>query len=247
MPAVWHVSSLVTYPAPLTTARDTQTIVSPASAKKQTRRTQAERRATTRTALLDAAVDCLVEDGYAKTTTRRIAQRAGVSRGALQHHFSSKAELLGDTIGHIRAKWASEMLAQGVPATPSIRERHEQLLDRMWRLYRGPLFQALLELGFAARTDPELRHQIVGAHGEMGRWNATGIPVFFPEFADRPELAQLLATGQATMRGLALAGLAGEWDPDEAWPETRAHIMAMHAQVLDDPELSPQPQRQRAP
>ena len=41
------------------------------------------------------------------------------------------------------------------------------------------------------------------------------------------------------MRGLALMGLAGEADPDPLWPTTRAHIMAMIAQVLGDPELSP--------
>jgi AcrR family transcriptional regulator len=211
----------------------------PASVGKRKRRTQAERRVATRTALLDAAIDCLVEDGYARTTTRRIAERAGVSPGALQHHFASKAELLGETIGHIRANWASEMFAQEMPSSPSIRKRHEQLLDRMWRLYRGPLFQALLELAIGARTDPELRKHIVGAHDEVARWIAIGIPVLYPEYVDRPELAQLIATGQATMRGLALAGLAGEADPDKAWPATRDHILAMSAQVLGDPELSP--------
>jgi hypothetical protein len=41
------------------------------------------------------------------------------------------------------------------------------------------------------------------------------------------------------MRGLALVGLAGEADPDKAWPATRDHILAMNAQVLGDPELSP--------
>src|ERR1700726_1497854 len=128
----------------------------PASKPKR-RRTQAERRAATRAALLDAAIECLVEAGYAKTTTGRIAERAGVSPGAVQYHFSSKAQLLGETIGHLRAKVAGEMFtfARSLSA-PSIRERHEQLLDRMWRIYRGPLFVALLELGMGARTDPEL-------------------------------------------------------------------------------------------
>jgi AcrR family transcriptional regulator len=222
-------------------ARDTQTMATqPASARKRGRLTQAERRETTRTALLDAAIDSLVEKGYARTTTRRIAERAGVSPGALQHHFSSKAELLGETVGHLRARWATEMFAfaQGL-STSSIRERHEQLLDRMWLLYRGPLFVALLEVGIGARTDPELRKRIVGAHDEAARWNETGAAILYPEFADRPELAQLIATGQAIMRGLALAGLAGEWDPDEAWPATRDYILAMNAQVLGDPELSP--------
>jgi AcrR family transcriptional regulator len=211
----------------------------PASAEKRARRTQAERRAMTRTALLDAAVASLVEDGYARTTTRGIAQRAGVSPGALQHHFVSKAELLGETVRHIRAKWASEMFAQGVPDTPSIRLRHEQLLDRMWAQYTGPLFQAMLELAIGARTDANLRAQLVGAHQEMAQWNVRAAPILFPELADRPELLPLIATGQATMRGLALMGLAGEVDPDEAWPSTRAHILAMNAQVLGDPALSP--------
>jgi AcrR family transcriptional regulator len=222
-------------------ARDTPNVAaSTTRTKKPERRTQAERRETTRTALLDAAIDCLVEHGYANTTTRRIAQRAGVTPGALQHHFASKAELLGATVGHLRAKVASEMFtfAQGL-STPSIRRRHEQLLDRMWRIYRGPLFVALLELGMGARTDGELRNHIVGAHGEMARLNETGAAIMYPEFADRPELAQLIATGQATMRGLALAGLAGEWDPDEAWPATRDYIIAMTAQVLGDPRLKP--------
>jgi hypothetical protein len=58
------------------------------------------------------------------------------------------------------------------------------------------------------------------------------------ELADPPELLPLIATGQATMRGLALMGLAGEVDPDEAWPTTRADILAMNAQVLGDPALS---------
>jgi AcrR family transcriptional regulator len=187
---------------------------------------------------LDAAIDCLVEEGYAKTTTRRIAQRAGVSPGALQHHFASKAKLVGETLHHIRARWASDMLAQGVPDTPSIQLRHEQLLDRMWAQYRGPLFQALLELAIGARTDPKLRAQLVGAHQEMARWNEQVAPVLYPEFADRPELLPLIATGQATMRGLVLIGLSGEADPDEVWPTTRAHIVAMNAQVLGDPSLS---------
>jgi AcrR family transcriptional regulator len=219
-------------------ARDTQTIASTASSKKHKRRTQAERRATTHTALLDAAIDCLVECGYAKTTTRRIAERAGVTPGALQHHFASKTALLGELIGYMRAKSMSEMFAEGVPNTRSVRKRQELLLDRMWRIYRGPLFTALLELGIGARTDPELLQHIAGSHDEMGRLNAIAAPILFPEHAERPELIPLIGSGQATMRGLALVGLAGEADPDQLWPATRAHIMAMNAQVLGEAELS---------
>jgi AcrR family transcriptional regulator len=222
-----------------TPARDTQTIASPSSAKKHKRRTQAERRAATHTALLDAAIDCLVEYGYAKTTTRRIAERAGVTPGALQHHFASKVALLGELVGYIRAKTMSEVFAEGVPSTPSIRKRHELLLDRMWRVYRGPLFTALIELAIGARTDPELLQHAAGTHDDIDRLNAMAAPILFPEHAERAELVPLIGSGQSTMRGLALLGLAGEADPDALWPTTRAHILAMLAQVLGDPELSP--------
>jgi AcrR family transcriptional regulator len=215
--------------------------------QKDRRRTQAERRAITRTALLDAAIGCLVDYGYANTTTRRIAERAGVTPGALQHHFASKAELLGELVGYIRAKSASEVFAAGMPKTRSIRKRHELLLDRMWRIYRGPLFTALVELGIGARTDPELLQRTAGARDEVARWNAIAAPILYPEHAERPELIQLIATGQATMRGLALLGLAGETDPDPLWPATRAYIMAMAAQGLGDPELAPRPPRRRVP
>src|SRR5579871_1588533 len=92
------------------------------------RRTQSERREATRLALLDAAADCLVELGYARTTTRRVAARASVTPGALQHHFSSKAELLRATVSHIRSLWAGEILAFR-PDAESLKGRHEQLLD----------------------------------------------------------------------------------------------------------------------
>jgi AcrR family transcriptional regulator len=225
---------------PITSERDTPSVAAAkVSVEKRPRRSQAERRAATRTALLDAAIACLVEEGYANATTRRIAERAGVTPGALQHHFASKTELLGETARHIRAKWAGEMFAQRLPRSRSLRRRHELLLDRMWSLYRGPLFEALLELTVAARTDRELRKHVVRAEYSLGRWIETGAVILYPEFADRSELIELIVTGQAAMRGLALTGLAGEADVDKVWPTTRNHILAMNAQVLGDPDLSP--------
>src|SRR5262245_8806139 len=66
--------------------------------ERRSRRTQAERRAHTHGALLDATIACLVERGYSRTSTNDIIRVAGVSRGALLHHFASKAELLGAAV-----------------------------------------------------------------------------------------------------------------------------------------------------
>ena len=48
----------------------------------------------TRTTILNAAIDCFYELGSAPTTTERIAQQAGVSRGAMLHHFHTRRDLL---------------------------------------------------------------------------------------------------------------------------------------------------------
>src|SRR5271154_6643145 len=127
------------------------------SATEGTRRTQAERRAATRTALLDAAIDCLAEEGYVNTTTRRVAERAGVTPGALQHHFATKAELLGDARRHLGGRFAQEVLGHGSTEVAGIQLRTERFLDHMWDLLKGTLFQAAVELWVAARTDTELR------------------------------------------------------------------------------------------
>lgn len=202
------------------------------------RRTQAERRAATRMALLDAAMDCLVEEGYANTTTRRIAERAGVTPGALQHHFASKAELLSQAVRHVRAKFAQKMLSHGPPEAPSVTARSEQLLDRMWEVHKGPVFHAYIELLVAARTDPELRATLAEVQDEVASLNAAAAPILFPEMADQPGFTQLIDTGQAAIRGLALLAFVDEAEAERAWPVTRRHIIALNPELISNTELS---------
>jgi AcrR family transcriptional regulator len=202
------------------------------------RRTQAERRDATRTALLDASIDCLVEEGYANTTTRRIAERAGVTPGALQHHFASKAELLAQAIRHVRKAFGQEMLAHGPPDAPSLQARCEQLLDRMWEVHRGPFFQASTELLVAARTDAELRATVVEVQHEAALLNTVAARILYPEMADEPGFAQVIDTGQAAIRGLALLAFVDEAEADEAWPAVRADIMELSAEFIANAEAS---------
>ena len=65
------------------------------------RRTQAERTAETRSKLLDATIECLIEQGYAGTTTLAVCKHAGVSHGSLQHHFGKRDTLLGAALEHV--------------------------------------------------------------------------------------------------------------------------------------------------
>ncbi len=128
----------------------------------RTPRTQAQRRDEMRRVLLDAAVDSLVEHGFAGTTTLEVQRRAGVSRGALLHHFPSKAELLVATIGHLTEMRARELKARAseLPEGPA---RIDAVLDLLWECFAGPLFQVSIELRAAARTEPELRRVLTAA------------------------------------------------------------------------------------
>src|SRR5437660_12611592 len=89
----------------------------------QIRRTQAERTAATRAALLAATVDTLVEAGYRHTTTQAIAKRAGTSYGALLHHYPTKADLLCAAVEHLLEARISEFrkaMADLPPDTPNV-------------------------------------------------------------------------------------------------------------------------------
>src|SRR4051812_30825168 len=93
--------------------------------RRGTRRTQTERREATRTAVLDATLSCLIEQGYASATTRGIAERAKVSPGALQHHFASKHELMSEAITHLTRRLAEQLVQRGLPSVTSQRQLAE--------------------------------------------------------------------------------------------------------------------------
>ena len=118
------------------------------------RRTQAERTAATRSRVLDATVDSLVEDGYAATTISRIQERAGVARGTLLHHFPTRAALLVAVVEDIAAR-RLDVLDGQAELRPS--GDWDAAIDLVWRDLQSPSFLAALELWVAARTDPDLR------------------------------------------------------------------------------------------
>jgi AcrR family transcriptional regulator len=192
------------------------------------RRTQAERRATTRQALLDATIELLAEAGYAGVTSRAVAKRAGVTPGALQHHFDGKAQLVAAASEHLNFELMRELVERTPTAGRSERELAEGLLDRLWEIHKGPLMVAVSELLVAARTDDELRdllapmqQQAVAAAAAVG---AQLFPRAGPSGAPLPEL---LDTALAAMRGLALLGFVDPPTADAMWASTRGHLLAL--------------------
>lgn len=189
------------------------------------RRTQAQRRATTRTALLDAALVALVEDGYGNITTRGIAQRAGVSQGTQQHYFATKAEFVVEAMRHATRRIAEDAARRVDFRHVQDPERHEDLLDELWRLHQTLAFQAALELWVAARTDAELREHMVGLERDAGgliRGVATSL---LPDDADLPRMLELLDISLAAIRGYAmLAPVVGSEALERRWAIARPHL-----------------------
>jgi len=125
------------------------------------RRTQVQRREETRAKLLDAVISCVDEFGYAGATTRRIADRAGVSMGAVTHHFPYRVDLVAAAVEELTERriaglQAAVLLLDGTPD-----QRVSSVLDLMWADFSGELFTVMVKLWIAAGDDAELHERMV--------------------------------------------------------------------------------------
>jgi len=157
------------------------------------RRTQADRSATTRAALADAAVEVLIEKGWAATTIIEVCARVGVTRGAFQHHYNSRPELLADALDRLYA----QMVHAGHPAPTDV----AGLVDATWDAIGNPRFKAVLEAWLAMANDPGLRAEIGPVVAEFARLvNPDAITTILTD----TERRDFYITARETMLGLAL-------------------------------------------
>ncbi len=194
----------------------------------RSRRTQAERRAATRGALLDATIAGLVEHGYARLTTAQIVDSAGVTRGAQAHHFSTKAELVVEALAHLSAKIAADLAADPPRPSGSAHDQFAELLDRWWAVFSGEMFLATAELWVAARTDAELRSHLSGFARSLNTSIIEQSEVLAPRLVGRPDHRSLLVTAIAAITGLSLVRIAaGDKAVDLMWSRTRAELLTL--------------------
>src|ERR1700691_416508 len=118
---------------------------SPTGTNFKHRLTQDEKTAETRRRLLDAAIACLIERGYANTTTSEIAERAGLSRGAQLYHFPKKEELLTSAVEHLFSLMLNE-LKEKISRLTNENDRRAVAIDLMWEIANGRLSTAWIEL-----------------------------------------------------------------------------------------------------
>jgi AcrR family transcriptional regulator len=182
--------------------------------RRRGRRTQEERTAAMRTKLLEATVDCLIETGYAGTTTTAVVERAAVSRGAILHHFPTKADLVSTAVEHVMEKRLAAFRDQF--AKFKIDENLvDSIIQVLWGEINGPIFYAWLELLVASRTDADLKKKVAPI---AERWtenvDATFRDIFgIPRTADKHPLALAPIVTFMILEGLALERIARPKDP----------------------------------
>jgi AcrR family transcriptional regulator len=142
--------------------------MNPAVTSSRTHRTQAERSERTREQLFDATIDCLLDLGYAGTSVNEICKRAGLSRGAQQHHFATKGELMAHALEYLVGKLRDQVV-DAVRELADDPDRVAKGIDLLWQSFSGTLSTAAMELWVAARTDPELRGALLPVDRALGR------------------------------------------------------------------------------
>ena len=168
------------------------------------RRSQAERSAKTRAKLIQAAIDLIGRRGYGPATTEAIASAAGVSRGALQHQFKSRYELIAAVNGRL----TRDMLALGRSLTAAKRplpERLNAVLRHYLSVYSSPTYLAILNLSLGVR-DASLRRRMRRHVASIYRKSdAPWLELFADTGLPKPQLVHLRRMTLATLRGLAIA------------------------------------------
>jgi len=132
--------------------RMTSTIAKP-------RRSQADRSAATRTKVLAAARDVLCAQGYSGATMHAIRDAAGMSLGAIQHQFPTKAKIMAAVAAEFAA-YRTRVYTEAIRVGATPRQSMENLIDANFRMVSRPEMAAVLEIHLARRNDPDLDQEV---------------------------------------------------------------------------------------
>ena len=187
-----------------------------------TRRTQAERTAATRERILAAVVASIAEVGFQRTTASEIARRAGVTWGAVQHHFGGKDGIMEAVLEGSFARLAERLAA--VPTNAPLPARVALFVERAWEHFASAHYRSTLEI--LLHLSPADRE--AGWQGEMQRaldriWRRT-----FPEARLPQRRAFVLQRYAASV----LSGLAALALLDGARPTHAAELRLLEETLL---------------
>lgn len=193
-----------------------KTATAPA-AERVSRRSQESRTRESKQRLLEATIDVLLRKGYNGLTTKEVARTAGLSNGALMHHYSNKAELVVAATAAVY----DECIARGqrIAREPeAVNDPVRGFIRDSQSVYFEWPFLAAIEVIMVARTDPALMDRIkpVMAHYRE-TINAIWLEVFKQAGYSMDTAVLVLNLSLNITRGMALNRL---WQQDDAHYQT---------------------------
>jgi AcrR family transcriptional regulator len=165
----------------------------------------AERSAFMRQRLIDAAIACLRRVGYAATTTQLVMEEAGVSRGAMLHHFPTKVDLIiavAEAAATYQDSYVRRRLANIAPGI----DLFLAITTATWEVMCEPPASALIEIIIASRSDPALGERFPAIAERLEANQREGVWAVAKELGirDRDAIERMVRLHRAAMRGLAI-------------------------------------------
>ena len=181
-----------------------QTSSSPAT-EPATRGPHAERTAAMRKRLISAAIACLGRLGYTSTTLQAVTDEAGVSRGAMLHHFPTKCDLMIAVAEYAADKQNRTVRRELADTTPGM-DRYLSITGATWTAMQQPAAIALLEIMMGSRSDPDLaaRFPAVIEAFEANQRDSVWEQAQSVGITDRAKVEAMTTLHAAAMRGLVL-------------------------------------------
>lgn len=192
-------------------------------------------REATRQAIIDATVQCLVNDGYAALTTRRVAERAGIAQSTVMHHFETREALLIEAVTQAALGLAERALERIDLAGLRSPRHREAVLDEAWLEFTSPQALAAAQLWAAVWSEPELAPVLRQLEERVTAIIVDTARTLFPALTDDARLPALLDAAVSLIRGLVLA--IPVWGHDAVtarWLAIKPIFLDAAAQVLGD-------------
>lgn len=208
---------------------------------------KAAQAAATREHLIDTAIGVLHTRSYQGATVFEVAKAAGVTHGALQHHFGSKAVMMMQVTDAIVRASGADGVAWPDASGP-LQQRCQALVQALWtRVYEPPRFLAAWAVYFGSAGEPELRSHVAQQRRELTRNLHQRFLQVLPELTAHPDSHSMVQLVLTTLRGLAMTRLFGADTAAEAAQRALLVQMLAHHAAISPPNPTPSnpPRRRR--
>lgn len=165
----------------------------------------AERSAAMRLRLIEAAIDCLWRLGYGATTLQVVTDTAGVSRGAVLHHFPTRVDLMIAAAEYAAGKQNRQVRRLLADTEPGM-DRYTAITMATWDAMVRPPSIALIEIMMGSRSDPELAARFPAVNEALEKYQREGVweQAQSVGITDKAAVESMIHLHNAAMRGLVL-------------------------------------------